>query len=174
MCCIMHTHSNSTGPTPVGSYRTMCLSCSLDSFSMAASMCFMPPGSLIARVLKLQCAPAPFQSPATGKFQSIPFSSSLCYTWHRLGVKRTDDSKIFTYSIHNVPACNVSVKLRHSICLGYSPSHPEIVSHLDALSWSHLVFPLGRHHLCIGATDSNTSIQASLVVSFHHLHQSFR
>ena len=49
-------------------------------------------------------------------------------------------------------------------CLGdavqQEASHPEVVSHLDALARPDLELPLGGHHLGVGARDVHAGVQA--------------
>lgn len=46
-------------------------------------------------------------------------------------------------------------------------SHPEVIAHLDAFARTHLKFPLGGHHLRVGATDLHPRVETSLVVGLH-------
>lgn len=48
-------------------------------------------------------------------------------------------------------------------------SNPELVTHLDALAGSDLELPLGRHNLCVGARNVDTSVQAGLVVCLNNV-----
>jgi hypothetical protein len=46
------------------------------------------------------------------------------------------------------------------------PSHPEVVSHIDTLTWTDLELPLRRHHLGVDTRDVDTGVEAcSLDVS---------
>src|SRR5262245_59835132 len=42
--------------------------------------------------------------------------------------------------------------------------HPKVVTHGDALTWTNLEFPLGRHDFSIDTSDVDASIQASTIV----------
>jgi hypothetical protein len=44
--------------------------------------------------------------------------------------------------------------------------HPEVVSHVDTVTWTDLELPLGRHDLGVDTRDVDTGVEAcSLVVS---------
>ena len=57
--------------------------------------------------------------------------------------------------------------------LGYAnekiTGHPEMVTHGNAFAWANLEFPLSWHHLCIDATDVDTGVKTSTVVSFDEI-----
>jgi hypothetical protein len=40
-------------------------------------------------------------------------------------------------------------------------SHPEVVAHLDTLTWSDLELPLGGHDLGVDTRDFDTGVQTS-------------
>jgi len=42
--------------------------------------------------------------------------------------------------------------------------HPEVVTHVDALTWADLELPLGGHDLCVDTTDVDAGVQTSSVV----------
>jgi hypothetical protein len=46
-------------------------------------------------------------------------------------------------------------------------SHPELISHGDTVAGADLEFPLGRHNLSIDATNPDTSVEASAVMSLN-------
>lgn len=54
----------------------------------------------------------------------------------------------------------------------FLPWDPQIISHLDALCRTYLVFPLRWHDLSISATNIYTSIETGLVMCFHNLERS--
>merc|ERR1712039_232170 len=47
--------------------------------------------------------------------------------------------------------------------------HPQMIPAVDALARTHLVLPLPRHHLRVGAGNRNPSIDASLIVCLHDI-----
>jgi len=70
-------------PSP---YTSMCSTLRFSSFSMAASMCFMPPSARISAVETLVCRPVPFQLPLMGlgwKVMTIPNSSATRWRMKR-------------------------------------------------------------------------------------------
>merc|ERR1712088_740045 len=70
---------------------------------------------------------------------------------HGLGVERDHYAKIFSDTLEEVAA------------------DPEVVTHVNALSGSHLVLPLSGHHLGVGSRYPDASIQASSVVGLHNV-----
>ena len=48
-------------------------------------------------------------------------------------------------------------------------SHPEVVTHLDALTRANLELPLGRHDLGVDTADFDTRVQADTVVSLNQI-----
>merc|ERR1719244_511438 len=78
-------------------------------------------------------------------------TSTIPVSCHWLGVKGDYYTKIFSNPLQGIPG------------------HPEIITHINTLSGSNLVFPLGRHNLCIGSRDPNTSKQTGSVVSLNNI-----
>merc|ERR550525_1919784 len=58
---------------------------------------------------------------------------------------------------------------KSSATAGEVSADPEVVTHINALGGSHLVFPLGRHHLSIGSRHPDTSIETGSVMGFHNV-----
>ena len=120
---------------------------------MAFSISVRPPSSLILRVEKFVCAPAPFQSPCKVtlcqlvKFQILKNCSLTCL--HGLGVHGDHDTEVLSNTVEEEAA------------------HPEVISHLDALAGSNLELPLGGHDLGVGAGDVDAGVHAGAVVRLH-------
>ena len=48
-------------------------------------------------------------------------------------------------------------------------SHPQMITHSNALAWANLEFPLSGHHLRINATDVDAGVKTSTVMSFNEI-----
>jgi len=48
-------------------------------------------------------------------------------------------------------------------------SHPEVVTHGDALTWTDLELPLGGHNLSVDTTDVDAGVEASSVVGLNEI-----
>merc|ERR550519_2928774 len=64
---------------------------------------------------------------------------------HWLGVERDHHAEVFSDTLEEVAA------------------DPEVVAHVDSLGGSHLVLPLGGHHLGVGSRYPDASVQAGSV-----------
>lgn len=49
------------------------------------------------------------------------------------------------------------------------PGEPEVVTHLNALTWADLELPLGGHDLGVGTRDLDTGVEAAAVVGLHNI-----
>lgn len=49
------------------------------------------------------------------------------------------------------------------------PGEPEVVTHLNALTWADLELPLGGHDLGVGSRDLDTGVEAAAVVCLHNI-----
>ena len=78
-------------------------------------------------------------------------SSTVPVTGKRLGVEGDLDSPLLGKADEEVT------------------SHPEVVTHFNALARSDLELPLGRHDLGVDTTDLDTSIQADAVVGLNQI-----
>jgi hypothetical protein len=68
-----------------------------------------------------------------------------------LWMERDLDTKIFAYSVHNVP-CN-----------------PELITNGDASAWSNLILELAWCDLDVGATDGDACIKTGSIVCFEDI-----
>merc|ERR1719387_1377773 len=73
-------------------------------------------------------------------------SCTIPVTISRLGREAALDIVDFGESKHNVPG------------------HEEMIAHFDATAWSHLEFPLARHHLCVFPCNLHACLDALRVV----------
>merc|ERR1719341_1973433 len=77
--------------------------------------------------------------------RTIPVSN------HGLGIKGDYHTKVFSNSF------------KKKSC------HPEIITHVNSLSWPNLELPLSRHHLRISPRNSDASVQAAPVMSLNNV-----
>uniref|UniRef100_A0A182IUQ4 Uncharacterized protein n=1 Tax=Anopheles atroparvus TaxID=41427 RepID=A0A182IUQ4_ANOAO len=136
---------------PFGSYARMWRSWCFDSLAMAFSISAMPPGSRIAFVETFVCAPAPFQSPCIG------LGSRVATIWKKRG-----QQGVSTNGCTAAVEATYTKLFRHAV--QQEAGHPQVVPDLDALARSHLVLPLGRHHLGVGAAQLHARVQTGAVV----------
>lgn len=72
------------------------------------------------------------------KLGKIHPATNMQNTWNRFRIQTDDDAKIFSDTVQNVSR------------------HPQLVAHVDAFGGTDLVLPLGRHHLRVRSTDSDS------------------
>ena len=110
------------------------------------------------------------------------FSLSLCESQHRcLKLVSPWDQKWQPLQSLRPPVAECTLKqelnVNHVRWSGWildellyweKPGHPEVVSHINPLSWSNLEFPLRRHHLiCLHLLAKRCSKQMSLQMFIH-------
>ena len=88
---------------PIQIQKSIYLWCRFLSFSMAPSICSMPPFFLIASVEKLQWAPAPFQSPAMGLGSNVTTTPKSSATRSRIYLRIR---RCYDYHLNQINTCN--------------------------------------------------------------------
>ena len=129
----------------------MCRIWCLESLSIARSISVNPPSSLIFKVEKLVCAPAPFQSPCWIHYYNPNRFHSFPSYLHGLRIHWDDDPKFLSGTMKE------------------ETGHPQIITHANAFARSHLELPLCRHNLGIGARDIDSGVEACAIMSLDNV-----
>lgn len=137
-------------------YTSICSLCFLANFSMCVYISCNPPSALVAFVLQLVWHPAPFQSPITHHQYTIKMNWNIniwLLTLNWLRMERNNNAKTFSNPLHDVAR------------------NPQMISHINSQAWTHLIFPLSWHHLCINSGNlySREKTSSKLYVSIRIL-----
>ena len=97
----------------------------------------MPPATRIFSVLKLQCAPAPFQSPIHINDVRVDKRKQKLRAWK---VELHEQRETRALNWLRIDGDDDAEKLRHAA--HYVACDPQVVAHLNAFRWPHLILPL--------------------------------
>merc|ERR1712170_274875 len=78
-------------------------------------------------------------------------TSPVPVTRDGLGVQGGHDTKLLCHTVQD------------------EAGNPQMISHLYALTWSHLELPLSRHDLSVGASYLDPSVHTGPVVGLYHI-----